>query len=106
MEQSLDTIINVYHRYSVIQGEPDTLSKEEVKELVNKEMPNSFKKEEKDEKAMNDMIKNLDTKEDNVLDFSEYVDLIGNILKTLHEKSHKNASSSVHGQGSSNGPNL
>ena len=55
---------------------------------------------------MNGMMENLDTNKDNQLDFNEYVDLIGNKLKTIHKESHKKASPSVHGQGFINGPNL
>uniref|UniRef100_A0AAA9WWG4 Predicted gene, 63964 n=1 Tax=Mus musculus TaxID=10090 RepID=A0AAA9WWG4_MOUSE len=106
MEESMDVIIQIFHKYSLTEGNPDTLSKKEFKELVNKEMPNSFKKEEKDEKSMNGMMENLDTNKDNQLEFNEYVDLIGNKLKTIHKESHKKASPSVHGQGFINGPNL
>lgn len=39
----MDVIIQIFHKYSLTEGNPDTLSKKEFKELVNKEMPNSFK---------------------------------------------------------------
>ncbi|XP_031230488.1 protein S100-A9-like [Mastomys coucha] len=106
MEESLDIIINTFHKYSVRRGDRDTLNRKKFKQFMIEEMPKSFKKEEEKEKIINDMMKEVDTNYDGQVDFNEFVALIGNILKTKHEESHENASSSVHGQGSSNGPNL
>jgi hypothetical protein len=43
LERSIDTIINVYHHYSVRQGNADTLNKKEFKEMAKKELPNFLK---------------------------------------------------------------
>lgn len=43
MEQGMETIIKTFHQHAGKEGNPDTLSKKEFKQLVNKDMPNSLK---------------------------------------------------------------
>uniref|UniRef100_A0A8C8UCM2 EF-hand domain-containing protein n=1 Tax=Peromyscus maniculatus bairdii TaxID=230844 RepID=A0A8C8UCM2_PERMB len=93
MEQGMETIIKTFHKHSGKEGDPDTLSQKEFKQLLNKDMPNTFKKEKKDKKAMNHMMEDLDTDKDGQLCFDEFVDLLVKVLITDHKKTHKNVSS-------------
>lgn len=43
LECSIETIINIFHQYSVRLGHPDTLNQKELKQLVKKELPNFLK---------------------------------------------------------------
>jgi hypothetical protein len=43
MEQAMENIIKIFHQHSAKEGDPDTLSQKEFKDLVNDDMPNSFK---------------------------------------------------------------
>ena len=43
MESSIETIINIFHQYSVRLGHYDTLIQKEFKQLVQKELPNFLK---------------------------------------------------------------
>lgn len=43
MEEAIDTIIETFHKYSTMEGDPDTLSKKEFNKLVNESIPSSFK---------------------------------------------------------------
>lgn len=43
MEQSLDTIIDTFHKYSVQMNHPDTLTQGEFKKLVQKDLANFLK---------------------------------------------------------------
>lgn len=43
LEDHLEGIVDVFHRYSVRVGHPDTLSKGEMKQLIIKELPNTLK---------------------------------------------------------------
>ncbi|OBS79624.1 hypothetical protein A6R68_22174, partial [Neotoma lepida] len=108
MEQGMETIIKTFHKHSRKEGDPDTLSEKEFKQLVNKDMPNTLKKEKKDEKAMNHMMEDLDTNEDGHVSFDEFVSLLSKVLITNHKKIHENVSSSGHDQdhSPSYGPSL
>lgn len=43
LERSIDTIINVFHQYSVRVGHRDSLNQRELKQLVQKELSNFLK---------------------------------------------------------------
>ncbi|XP_059122521.1 protein S100-A9-like [Peromyscus eremicus] len=96
MEQGMETIIKTFHKHSGKEGDPDTLSQKEFNQLVNKDMPNTLKKEKKDQKAMNQMMKDLDTDKDGQLCFDEFVGLLIKVLITDHKKTHKHVSSHDH----------
>ncbi|XP_006861746.1 PREDICTED: protein S100-A9 [Chrysochloris asiatica] len=103
MEKSIETIINVFHAYSVRLGHPDTLNQKEFKQLVKKELPNFLKKEKKDDKLINHILEDLDTNGDKQLNFEEFSILVGRLTAASHEEMHKNAPP---GEGHSHGPGL
>ena len=43
MECSIETIINFFHQYSIRLRDPETLIQRELKQLVQKELPNFLK---------------------------------------------------------------
>lgn len=43
MESSIETIINIFHQYSIRLRDPETLIRKELKQLVQKELPNFLK---------------------------------------------------------------
>lgn len=43
LECSIETIINIFHQYSVRLEHPDKLNQKEMKQLVKKELPNFLK---------------------------------------------------------------
>lgn len=43
MECSIETIINIFHQYSIRLRDPETLIRKEFKQLVQKELPNFLK---------------------------------------------------------------
>lgn len=104
LERSIDTIINVFHQYSVRVGPRDSLSQKEFKQLVQKELHNFLKKEARDEKAINDIMEDLDTNQDKQLSFEEFVILMARLVHASHEEMHKNAPHDH--EGHSHGPGL
>ncbi|KAM4860816.1 protein S100-A9 [Thomomys bottae] len=102
MEKHLDTIINSFHKYSTLQGNQDTLNKRELKRLVNEDLKNFIKKENRNEKELKELMEDLDTNQDQSLDFNEFVILLARLIHASHEEMHKNA----HGEGHSHGPGL
>uniref|UniRef100_J3QPE5 Predicted gene 5849 n=1 Tax=Mus musculus TaxID=10090 RepID=J3QPE5_MOUSE len=106
MEQAMENIIKIFHQHSAKEGDPDTLSQKEFKDLVNDDMPNSFKKEKKDQKAMKYMMEDFDTNEDATLSFDEFVELIRKVLFKRHEASHEQASAHGHGHSPRHGAGI
>lgn len=43
MERSINTVIDVFHQYSKMEGHPDTLSQKEFKQMVKKDLANFMK---------------------------------------------------------------
>ncbi|XP_014720470.3 protein S100-A9-like isoform X1 [Equus asinus] len=91
MERDLETIINVFHQYSVRLGHPDTLNQKEFKQLVQKELANFLQNEQKDEGAINHILEDLDTNEDKQLSFEEFIMLVIRLTLASHQKMHENA---------------
>ncbi|XP_040308857.1 protein S100-A9 isoform X1 [Herpailurus yagouaroundi] len=103
MECSIETIINIFHQYSVRLPHPDKLNHKEMKQLVKKELPNFLKpqKQKKNDNAINKIMEDLDTNGDKELDFEEFSILVGRLTVASHEEMHKNA---PEGEGHSHGP--
>ncbi|XP_019810923.2 protein S100-A9 [Bos indicus] len=91
MESSIETIINIFHQYSVRLGHYDTLIQKEFKQLVQKELPNFLKKQKKDEAAINEIMEDLDTNVDKQLSFEEFIMLVARLTVASHEEMHKTA---------------
>uniref|UniRef100_A0A8C5JXJ4 Protein S100 n=2 Tax=Jaculus jaculus TaxID=51337 RepID=A0A8C5JXJ4_JACJA len=103
LERSLDTIIHTFHEHSVKEGNRDTLSQKEFKDLVKKDLQNFLKKEKRNEQIINDIMEDLDTNQDKMLSFEEFIILIAKLVHASHEEMHKNAPP---GPGHHHGPGL
>uniref|UniRef100_A0A8D2HZC4 Protein S100-A9 n=2 Tax=Urocitellus parryii TaxID=9999 RepID=A0A8D2HZC4_UROPR len=103
MERSIETVIDVFHQYSVRLGDRDTLNQKEFKQLVKTELKNYLKKESKNEKVINHILEDLDTNLDKQLSFEEFIMLIAKLTHASHEEMHKNTSNT---EGHSHGPGL
>ncbi|KAL6031745.1 hypothetical protein STEG23_018161, partial [Scotinomys teguina] len=86
MEEGMETIVKTFHKHAGKEGDPDTLNQKEFKQLVNKDMPNTFKKEKKDPRAMNHMMEDLDTDKDEQLCFDEFVAMLVKDSTRLQER--------------------
>ncbi|XP_006895953.1 PREDICTED: protein S100-A9 [Elephantulus edwardii] len=103
LERNVETIINIFHQYSTRLGHPDTLNQSEFKQLVNKELANFLKKENRNERVISDIMEDLDTNGDQQLNFEEYIILVARLTNASHEEMHKNVPP---GTGHSHGPGL
>ena len=101
MECSIETIINIFHQYSIRLRDPETLIQRELKQLVQKELPNFLKKQNKDEEAINEIMEDLDTNQDKQLSFEEFIMLVARLTVASHEEMHKTAPP---GKGHRHGP--
>ncbi|XP_038624912.1 protein S100-A9 [Tachyglossus aculeatus] len=102
MEKALGDVIDVFHQYSVRVGNPDTLTKRELRQLINKELPN-FLKDQQCPAEVAKILEDLDSNQDFELSFEEFVVLITRLTVASHNKMHENAGS---GPGHSHGPGL
>ncbi|XP_024426173.1 protein S100-A9 [Desmodus rotundus] len=90
LECSIDTVIKIFHQYSTEESHHDRLSQNEFKELVQKELPNFLKKEDRDEEAIKEILEDLDTNGDKQLSFEEFSMLVAKLTEAAHEEMHKN----------------
>ncbi|XP_074079577.1 protein S100-A12-like [Macrotis lagotis] len=102
MKIALQNFVDIFHQYSVRGGNPDALNKREMKQLLNKELVH-FIKNSKDLQCVPNLFKELDTNQDEDLNFKEFVVMIARLTMATHEKMHENAPDKDH---HSHGPGL
>ncbi|KAK7147466.1 hypothetical protein R3I94_010099 [Phoxinus phoxinus] len=77
-QQAMAQLTAVFHKYSGKEGDKQTLSKGELKDLLTTELGDTFGKAQ-DKAALDKIFKDLDTNADGVVDFQEYVTLIASV---------------------------
>ncbi|XP_005927674.1 ictacalcin [Haplochromis burtoni] len=84
LQQGMALLIGTFHKYSGKEGDKLTLSKGELKELLQTELGDIFGKS--DDKAKVDKIfKDLDANADGTVDFQEYVTMVACITMLCNE---------------------
>ncbi|KAL6068746.1 hypothetical protein STEG23_029909, partial [Scotinomys teguina] len=63
LEEAMDVVVNIFHQYALREGDKRKLSKGEMKELLQKEMP-SVVGEKVDEKGLKTLFNDLDENSD------------------------------------------
>ncbi|ROL47872.1 Protein S100-A1 [Anabarilius grahami] len=75
LERAMETLIVVFHRYADTEGNKASLSRKELKLLMEKEL-SSFLKTQKDPAAIDRIMKDLDSNGDGEVNFEEFVSLV------------------------------
>ncbi|XP_028832186.1 protein S100-A1-like [Denticeps clupeoides] len=75
LERAMESFIQVFHRYSSTEGSSGTLSRRELKTLMETEL-STFLKSQKDPGAVDRMMRDLDTNGDGEVNFEEFVALV------------------------------
>ncbi|MBN3309652.1 protein S100-A1 [Amia ocellicauda] len=75
LERAMESLITVFHRYSGRDGVGATLSKKELKELMETEL-SGFLKTQKDPAAIDKIMRDLDQNGDGQVSFEEFVSLV------------------------------
>ncbi|NXN21220.1 S10A4 protein, partial [Nycticryphes semicollaris] len=73
LEQALAVMVTTFHKYSGKEGDKYKLSKAELKDLLNKELPTFCVSSESSEASLQQLMSLLDSNSDSEVDFQEYV---------------------------------
>ncbi|XP_070255141.1 protein S100-P [Myotis yumanensis] len=84
LKAAIVMIIHVFARYTGTHSFGRSLSKEELRVLLEKELP-GFLEEDKDD-AMEKVFKGLDTNEDATVSFQEFLLLVTELLVACHKR--------------------
>ncbi|XP_066194053.1 protein MRP-126-like [Sylvia atricapilla] len=88
LEKAMDIIIDVFHQYSRREGDRDTLTKKELKLLIDKQLAN-YLKHVKNKATVEQIMKDLDVNKDAQLSFGEVMLLVTRVTCATHEHLHE-----------------
>ncbi|XP_010164632.1 protein MRP-126-like, partial [Antrostomus carolinensis] len=88
LEKAMDLIIDVFHHYSRREGDRDTLTKKELKLLIEKQLAN-YLKHVKNKVTIDEIMKDLDVNRDEQISFSEMMLLVTRVTIATHEHLHE-----------------
>ncbi|NXF39191.1 S10A4 protein, partial [Nyctibius bracteatus] len=84
LEQALAVMVTTFYRYSGKEGDKYKLSKAELKELLNKELP-IFGSKQMDEVEFKRLMNDLDHNKDSEMDFKEYACFLACVTMGFNE---------------------
>ncbi|XP_067395415.1 protein S100-A4-like isoform X2 [Emydura macquarii macquarii] len=84
LQQALAVLVCTFQRYSKKEGDRRTLSKGELKELLEKELP-SLGNVQMKEGAFEELLSLLDANKDGEVDFEEYIRFVAVACTFCHE---------------------
>ncbi|XP_027525326.1 protein MRP-126-like [Corapipo altera] len=88
LEKAMDVIIDVFHQYSRREGDRDTLTKKELKLLIEKQLAN-YLKHVKNKATIDEIFKDLDINKDSQISFCETMLLVLRVTSATHEHLHE-----------------
>ncbi|XP_009480622.2 protein MRP-126 [Pelecanus crispus] len=83
----MNEIIDVFHHYSRREGDKDTLTKRELKLLIEEQLRN-YLQHVKNKATIDEIMKDLDINKDEQLSFCEVMLLITRVTIATHEHLH------------------
>merc|ERR1712212_95421 len=75
LEKAMESMIMVFHKYASKEGSESSLSRRELKDLMENEL-SGFLKSQKDPGAVDRIMKDLDANGDGQVNFEEFVSLV------------------------------
>ncbi|KAM9264578.1 protein MRP-126-like [Morus bassanus] len=87
LEKAMDVIINVFHQYSRREGDRDTLTKNELRLLIEKQLVN-YLRHVKNKATIDQIMTDLDINKDQQISFCEVMLLITRVTIATHEHLH------------------
>ncbi|XP_070622183.1 protein S100-A6-like [Erythrolamprus reginae] len=82
VDQALCMLVAVFHKYSGKEGDKHSLSKKELKELIQNEMAIGPKLHEED---IQGLMEDLDRNKDQVVNFQEYITFLGALAMVYND---------------------
>ncbi|KAM8794507.1 protein S100-A6-like [Eudromia elegans] len=82
LDQAVGLLVCVFHKYAGKEGDKNTLSKAELKELIQKELSIGSKLQEAE---IAGLMADLDQNKDEQVNFTEYVTFLGALAMIYHE---------------------
>ncbi|XP_006013832.1 protein S100-P-like [Latimeria chalumnae] len=83
LEAAVGTLVHTFNKYALSEGKKDTLTKEELKNLLKGELPGIIGGP-KDKGALDDIMNKLDTDSSSDLDFKEFIIFVAEIACVVH----------------------
>ncbi|XP_023662033.1 ictacalcin-like [Paramormyrops kingsleyae] len=84
LQTGMCLLISTFHKYSGKEGDKLTLSKGELKDLLDNELGDIFGKSQ-DKTKLDKIFKDLDANADGTVDFQEYVTLVACITMMCND---------------------
>ncbi|KAG3281600.1 hypothetical protein H1C71_032286 [Ictidomys tridecemlineatus] len=84
LEKALDSLVCVFHKYSLKKGNYHALYRDDLKKMLTTECPHYTKNKDADT-----WFKELDVNADNAVNFEEYLVLVIKVGVEAHKLSHK-----------------
>ncbi|KAG5264396.1 hypothetical protein AALO_G00253330 [Alosa alosa] len=75
LEKAMESMIMVFHKYASKEGDNNSLSRRELKDLMENEL-SGFLMSQKDPATVDKIMKDLDTNGDGQVSFEEFVSLV------------------------------
>nr|XP_004667239.1 protein S100-A6 [Jaculus jaculus] len=82
LDQAITLLVAIFHKYSGKEGDKNTLSKKELKELVQKELTIGSKLQDAE---ITRLMEDLDRNKDQEVNFQEYVTFLGALTLIYNE---------------------
>ncbi|XP_076581444.1 protein S100-P-like [Chaetodon auriga] len=88
LETAMAILMKTFDTYAASEGSKESLSKAEVKTLLEKELPGMLKAA-KNQEEVDKLLKGLDFNNDSEVDFSEFVVMVAALTCACHDRYHK-----------------
>ncbi|XP_062888342.1 protein S100-G-like [Mobula hypostoma] len=83
LEMCITTLLGIFEKYAGKDGDPNTLSNHEVKDLLKAELPGLLK-DQSGKEGVDKIMKNLDSDGDGLMNFQEFAVLVISISVCCH----------------------
>ncbi|NXT21725.1 S10A4 protein, partial [Syrrhaptes paradoxus] len=85
VEQALGVLVATFHKYSGREGDKYKLSKQELKDLLTKELPTFTVSKQSNEGDLQKIMGYLDSNSDSEVDFQEYMIFVASLAMICNE---------------------